>query len=377
MQHVPLAPVSRERDFEIHEINDTDAFEGLKKSWDTLLQQNMIQDVFLSWEWLLAWWKTHQESRKLKLITVKLGNEVVGIAPLMLERRSRLGLKFKVLTNLGVPQCDIGGFLIREGDTQITSAICTYLINSLDEWDVMELAEFSENSPEIGVLKALFGNAKYSLHIKTNCHLYVPIQTSWDDYYRSLSRNLRNGIKRRIRRANEIGKLSFRRFTGREVTWQHFTTVFKISQHTRFPLVYQPQQEQAFQKELLNLMGRRGWIDIQFLFLDDQPLAFQQGFSFERRYECWRIGLDRHSHQSLAMGKILTMLCLQDSFEKGYAEIDFLRGEEDYKSEWQPHEKKYLEIRVVAKRKISPLFAYILLPRLKTLLPASMRISRG
>ena len=44
-------------------------------------------DPFQSWAWIYPWWEAFGEGYELRLITVRDGTLLVGLKPLMLERR--------------------------------------------------------------------------------------------------------------------------------------------------------------------------------------------------------------------------------------------------------------------------------------------------
>ena len=71
----------------IKHIQDFETFKGIREDWDRLLENSPLKSAFLTWEWLYGWWKVNRAGRELWLITAWRGNELVGIAPLMLETR--------------------------------------------------------------------------------------------------------------------------------------------------------------------------------------------------------------------------------------------------------------------------------------------------
>ena len=38
-------------------IGTIEQFEHLREEWNMLLSQSAEKDIFLTWEWLFAWWK--------------------------------------------------------------------------------------------------------------------------------------------------------------------------------------------------------------------------------------------------------------------------------------------------------------------------------
>ena len=355
---------------EIRQISDLHDFENLRKPWNKLLPQNPVQDVFYTWEWLFAWWKHYGKQRELWLVTAWIGDELVGVAPLMLETRRKYGLRVRVLCNLGTPNIDIGGFLVQDGDQRISAEIGNYLIEQKAHWDLLELNEFLLDSPETKQLVALFTNSGFIHTPKDNRHLYLPVHGDWQNYWHQLSMNLRDDIRKKKRRLNKSqGELIYKHHTGQEVTWQDFLAIFEINEQGRFPNLYRSAEERAFQRELFEAMTDRGWLDIHLLYIGVLPVAYLYGFRYKNRYENWRTGFNS-LYSNFSVGKILHQMVIEDCFKRACSEIDFLCGDEQYKTSWQTLERTYTQLRFVPRNRLASLAAYIWPPRLKALLNA-------
>ena len=285
----------------------------------------------------------------------------------MLVERRKYGLKFRVLCSLGTPDNDVGGFIVWDGDPLIYMAICNYLINQKARWDILELNDFLLDSSETRELITFFTHAGFIYTQKNNRHFYLPIQGDWQSYMGRLSQNLRGDLRRKVRRIERQGQLTFKHHSGQEVTCWDISTIFEINKYGRYPYLYRSSEERAFQRELLALMSDRGWLDFFFLYINDQPVAYRYGFIFNGKFEDWRNGFNTQYFE-LSVGKVLLMLVIEDCFKRAYEGVDFLRGDEDYKIHWQIQERTYTQLRFVATNRPLPMIAYIWPPRLKSLL---------
>jgi CelD/BcsL family acetyltransferase involved in cellulose biosynthesis len=349
-------------------IKDIKAFEALRDAWNLLLQKNPHRDAFLTWEWLYAWWKHYGKQRELWLVTAWIADELVGLAPLMLEIRRKYGLRLRVLCSLGTPDNDVGGFVVRDGDPLFYMAICNYLINQKGRWDILELNEFLLDSSETRKLITFFTNAGFRYTQKNNRHFYLPIQGDWQNYNNHLPRKLRATIRQKTALfIARHGEPAFTHHTGHEVTWQDVSAIFEINEHGRFPFMYRSIEERAFQRELFKFMSVRGWLDIFLLYIKDQPVAYDYGFYYNHKYEDWRTGFNTN-YSDLSVGIMIFFMEIEDCFKRAYSEIDFLRGDEYYKSRWQPQERTYTQMRFVAANRPLAIIAYIWLPKLKALI---------
>ncbi len=350
---------------QIRLIQETDAFSKLKEEWTALLAYNPFQTVFLTWEWLYAWWLHRRKRAELWLITAWEKGNLVGIAPLMLERRKKMGIYHRVLCSLGTPDTDVSGFIVRDGKSEIYTALAEEIRHHVAAWDVLEVNEFDSRGNEVLTLQSVFKD--YACARKDNLHYYLPRQVSWETYQKSLSQNVRGDARRRLRRLQERFKVTFIHHQGVEIGWEDMETIFALNEHGRYPHLYRSESERAFQRCLLELTCGQGWPEIFMLYLDNQPAAYRYGFNFANRFEDWRNGIDMHLSEH-APGKVLLWLTLENCIQRGLSEIDFLRGEEEYKTRWRTQARVYTQLRFVPRTRILALLTYILAPRLKQLI---------
>ncbi|HEX6179509.1 MAG TPA: hypothetical protein VF057_14190, partial [Thermoanaerobaculia bacterium] len=73
-------------------ITETRNFEALRGEWSELLDASSAHSIFLTWEWLFAWWKHLGGERQLSIITVRSrrDGQLLGVAPFSKTRRGLL-----------------------------------------------------------------------------------------------------------------------------------------------------------------------------------------------------------------------------------------------------------------------------------------------
>ena len=348
----------------IEHIHDLTRLNALQSTWDSILQQNSVKSIFLTREWASAWWKNYGEDKELWLLAAWDEDLLVGIAPLMLIKKRKYGLMFRVLKPLSAPDCDVSGFLLRDESLYVLNAFCKYILDQQRLWDVIQVSEFRQDNPQTGFLLEHFSKAGFKTHITTSQHFYIPIEGDWQTYFDHTPKNLKHDITRRLKHADRLGKLSLRHIKGRDVTWENFQTIFQINETGHFTDLYKSTRDQNFHHDLMESMQERGWIDIYFLYLDDAPLAFRYGFIYENRFEDWRASFNQ-LHPQLSSGKLLMQKTLEDQFNHGYKEFDFLRGTDTYKTRWHPLPREYAAIRLASIKRVAAWLAFIGIATLK------------
>lgn len=348
-------------DITIRHIRNLEEFKSLREPWEHLTNQREIKTVFLTWEWLFAWWKVHCEGRELWLVTAWQGNELVGIAPLMLSTEKKYRLHYRLLQSLGAPNIDESDFLTSNDDPAVLGALCDYFLQNKKYWDAIKLHEFRSNRASTNIIKDIFSKNKLINDVQINDHYHIPISGPWDVYLKTLSKNMRQNLERRLRRTKEMGQLTLEHYKGQNVNWEHFEAIFRINKSGAFPEKYESETERLFHHELFETMRSKGLIEIVFVSLDGEQIAFEYGFNVEGRFEDWRTGYNKDFSKQ-AIGKILLYLLLQDLFKDGYSDFDFLRGEYEHKHDWKPLKNEFLIISAIRPNHIPSRLALIVIP---------------
>src|SRR5215471_19180433 len=72
-------------------------FLALKPVWNRLVNAAGIQHPFLEHDWVSAWWDSFGGDSQLHIVLVWAGDELIGIAPLILSRVRWFGIWVKRL----------------------------------------------------------------------------------------------------------------------------------------------------------------------------------------------------------------------------------------------------------------------------------------
>lgn len=344
-------------------IETLSQFEDLREIWSNLLAQSSHRDIFLTWEWLFAWWKNiDQFENQLWILLFHEGERLIGIAPLMLGKKKRLSIPFRWLGNIG--NCDIGGMITLNSDKTMP-ALFNYLQEHKNQWDVFEFSELNSDSLFTQQFIQFADASQNFVYMHENQHFYIPLtDVSWDDYYNNLSKNMKHNLKRRMKRLAEMGDVKFNKYIGETLQWQHFEQVFAVNKNSHFPQTYQPERQQAFHREMFELMREKGWIQIETLTVNERPIAFQYGFCYENRYEDWRGGIDKE-FETLAPGKLLMLFSLEEKIKCRISENDFLRGVYSYKEDWKPLYRTFVNVQIYNRIGIKARFGYFWQKHLK------------
>jgi CelD/BcsL family acetyltransferase involved in cellulose biosynthesis len=301
----------------------------------------------------------YQQGKQLWIVTAWEDSQLVGIAPLMLEKRKIRGLPLKVLGTLGTPSTDVGGFLLKRNEEErILSAIFEYIFINHKQWDLLELSELSLSGPELKGLQNSLPSSGYTCIEEFGYHYYLSLEKDWDSYFDNLSKKFKKNLRRAVRKADELGQVTYLFLVGKQIQPEHLETIIKVNGHGNFPIIFNSEKEQAFLYDLYEQM--HDCFQVYLLLIDQKAVAYEYGFFYNNRFEAWRAGFDTRVDPTISVGKLLSMRIIEESYERNYIEIDFLRGNESYKEDWEPLQREYAYIRVLQTRKPVLFLGYIL-----------------
>ena len=321
-------------------IQEPERFELLKQEWNELLRNSTADCLFLTWEWLWTWWKNLAEGRKLFLITVRCGRELVAIAPFAVRSWTVVGLipcrslEFLGTGSVGSDYLDL---IIRRGKEP---DICRLLADFLAQERLMVmLTHLNRRSSLVAGLTAeLQARGWGCSEAKINlCPLINLSGHSWESYLASLGPEHRYNFQRRLKNLAKQATVEFESVRSEEQRRVALANLITLH-HQRWrdrggSDGLHKQSLLAFHEELSRLALERGWLRLFMLLVDGQPAASLYGFRYHRTFYFYQSGFDprysKHSVGLVAMG-----LAIKSAIEEGADEYDLLHGHESYKFLW-------------------------------------------
>jgi len=301
-----------------------DSLDDLDTYWADSRQNLNWPSVFVLPAWLQVWWQVFGSGFEPFIRTVRQGERIIGIAPLMIKEETAL-----LIGDTDV--CDYLDFIIAPG---MEDDFFNTLLDDLKKNDIKSL-DLEHVRPDSTVLTSLTVAAADRRYKVVNTHedisLEMDLPTDWDTYLESLSSKQRHEVKRKMRRLWEAGNVEHRCIeAGQEVEeyLELFLKLFPMSREDKANFMT-PQMESFF-KYLAKAMGDIGLLRFGIIELDNQPAAMTIGFDYNDVHYLYNSAYDPRFNY-LSVGLICKVLCLKESVEKGKKKWDFLKGAETYK----------------------------------------------
>jgi CelD/BcsL family acetyltransferase involved in cellulose biosynthesis len=203
-------------------------------------------------------------------------------------------------------------------------------------WDVLKISEIPEGGnawrlvEPCRALRLPFGvwNSSHSP--------YLALPESYEAWAAQMKRTLKP-LRRRRRRLEERGQVRIDRVRGAASLAQALREGFALESRgwkgERGTAILQDERTVAFYTELMELGAERGWLDLYFLRLDDQPIAFQMGLRVDKRYLAMKPAYDEAFHE-FSPGQLLMEELVGQCARDGLTEVDLLGDESVAKRLW-------------------------------------------
>ncbi len=299
-------------------------FDSIRDAWEEVLPLCEADTVFLTPTWQQLWWDHFGDGLELLLLSVREGEDVIGVAPM--TRRNG------VISLLG--DTDLFDYLdfavTRDHEAAFYDALYEHLVNL--EWHTMELPALRQNSPTLRIIPALADKKGFATEVvQRDMSPAASLPDTWDDYLAGLSKKDRHELRRKMRRLERTDHSSqyvCDKVDGLAASMEDFFRLHRASSHEK-EAFWTPQRERFF-IDMSQELARRGQFKLYFLEVDDLRVACCICFDYGDSYFLYNSGYDPN-FSALSVGLINKALTIRDAIDEGRRSFDFLKGTERYK----------------------------------------------
>jgi peptidoglycan/xylan/chitin deacetylase (PgdA/CDA1 family)/CelD/BcsL family acetyltransferase involved in cellulose biosynthesis len=339
---------------EITLISRWEELQAISREWNEVLANSSADTLFLTWEWISAWWNHYANGRQLFVLLGKKQGRLVGIAPFYVYEVKKYGRRWKVLKIIGdgSGDSDYQDCIALAGlEGEVAQALVGFLAGHRDAWHVMEFESVPETSPFI---KAFLDATKDKLagmtHEAVPCTSIV-LPSRWDEYLNLLKPRVRSKVRSSLAfLEQEIRSIPMACNDPKELDdW--LPILFELHtrrwQHAGQSGVFHGSAKRNFYAEVSRAALEKGWLAFYRLDWGERPLAMQYGFLYRDRFLLLQEGYDP-DFENVRPGQTLRAWTIRHWVENGLKEYDFLAGAPKHKMEWGGASKESLRIKVTS-----------------------------
>ena len=324
----------------VETITEVEAFRELREEWTLLLARSDADCLFLTWEWLHTWWTHLAADRRLFIVAVRSGGELIAVAPLALTAGRRAGLApLSSLTFLGTGSVgsDYLDVIVAQGRE---AEAYDGLARGLGAQPfALQLAQLHRGtSATVGLARRLARRGWQCTERPADRCPFIALQgVSWGSYLASLDGHHRSNWKRR--RAN-LDKAFAMRFERVETDGERAAALgaFFALHSQRWEgrggsTAFYSASLREFHEAWTRVALDRGWLRFFLMRLDGRPVGAIYGFRYRGTFGFYQTGFDP-AYARHGIGQVMIGLSIKSAIEEGADEYDLLHGTERYKADW-------------------------------------------
>jgi CelD/BcsL family acetyltransferase involved in cellulose biosynthesis len=318
----------------IHEVFDEEGLLEVEPDWRALVDRTPHASPFQTWEWCFSWWK-HLGRGHLWVLLARRPDGVAGILPLCVTRYR--GLPVRQLRFLGAPQADVQDAVI--ADEGCADAFCDHLHRRHARWDFLDLSDVALASPLVSRL-CEDGFAGRVAHHRVLPYIVLP--SSFDAYLTTLDKRFRKKVAYERRRLGRDFSVAFDTVGGSDVepTMDALFALHTARWQERWTTgAFADDRIRRFHREVARRFDERGWLRLHRIVIDGQTRAVLYAFRHGARVSYYLSGFDP-AYAKYGLGTLLVAHAIEHAIGEGAREFDFLRGNEAYKYQWKPIERR-------------------------------------
>ncbi|HET7208494.1 MAG TPA: GNAT family N-acetyltransferase [Terriglobales bacterium] len=332
-----------------------DEVQELREQWNPLLSKSLNDTVFLTWEWVSAWWNSYGANRIPFVLSAWEDGELVGVAPLYAQQMGWLGQDWTGLRLIGDGSHDsdyLDCFSQPGREAEVMTFFVRFLELQRSSWDWLELNGPRQHSASTSALLTCARERGWGARSESISCATLQLPPTWDEYLKQLEPRFRTKVRSSLSSLQQcVGSAPLECGSKEEIeSW--LPPFFDL--HSRRwssqgqPGVFRDAAKRSFYGELSRLALDRGWLAFHRLNWGERPLAFQHGLLYRNRFHLLQEGYDP-AFSAIRPGVALRAWLMRRWIEAGVQEYDFLAGAARYKLEWGASQHLTLRLRLAAK----------------------------
>lgn len=297
-------------------ISDENSLIAERENWNSICASIPDATPFQTWEWSYYWWKSNEPAESLFVIKAFEGKQVYGYAPLV--------VKNETAEFIGGRDMDYGRFVVVHREIAVIEGFIDLL---LEKGYGLALQEMPSKNTQLHIVQKLLEDRKRYLLHKTTRTAYVNLTQydGLDAYMKLLSQSMRNktikvGLKK---------NLSIQKEAVTDGLLEEIKAIYENRQDVRggagditwaFPVI-----QNLYREKLLEVYIARN---------EQEAVGFLVAMQHRNKQYIWLVAFKMEYKDSFP-GQMLFYNVLKDGFESGNDQVDFMRGDYDFKMRWE------------------------------------------
>lgn len=319
-----------------NELEIHDSVEPLESEWSALAD-GVASSPFDRPGWYRAWWEAFGAG-SLRIHALRRDGGLVGVLPLA-ARRGTLASP----TNWHSP-----GFAPIAAEPEVAHRLVEAALERRPRR--LRLAFLEPSSSALAAMRERRPGYRPSERVIAPAP-YLDCASGWERYWAGRSRNLRQQVSRKSRRAGERGELSFEVADGTKHLERALSEGLRVEalawKGAAGTAINSAPDTLRFYEAMSHWAAEAGLLRLGFLRIGGRTAAFELCLETTRRHYLLKTGFDP-AFSELSPGLLLTHAMVRRAFELGLRSYEFLGASDSYKLRWAEGRRDLVEAQLFA-----------------------------
>jgi CelD/BcsL family acetyltransferase involved in cellulose biosynthesis len=330
---------------------------AMASEWNLLLHESRSGSFFLTWEWLFSWAECFLDNtRSLFILLFHKDKELVGIAPLYIERRKIGPFSLRVIFFLGTPEAgsDYLDVIVRQGmEKDVANTFYDFLTMGdgiKTCWDLVVLSELpAGNLFLVYLMERIQAQGRHMEFVASSYCPVMKLPASEADLYALLSAGWRKKVKQDIRVINREENVIHEVIRGAAVAAKlpEFFCLYEEKAGWSSSMV------QPVLQQLITKYGSEAPVQVDLLYINGQLVAGILHLEYRNTRSLYLMAVDKKYNPKVSLGNFLVGKCINNAIDSGYLIYDFLKGMEGYKFHWATEGNRTVQLTFWQKRPLA------------------------
>lgn len=302
-------------------VETQESFSRYGESLSRALNWNCL---FVLPPWIKAWWTIFHDDFSLFICAVWDRDDLIGIAPLMVQ-----GREARLIGSGDV--CDYLDFIVTPERTQDFFSILTAYLR---KQGILRLAlmPVRADSTVIRCLEGAAQNHGWKADVVPEDSTFeMDLPKTWEGYLELLPGKQRHELRRKLRRLEQAGAVTYQVVEGRpelENAFPLFVKQFRSNRPDK--AAFMNSRMESYFSALAEELSESRIVKLGFLEFNSEPVASVMFCDYSFTRYLYNNGYEER-FRDLNVGLLSKVLSIKDSIEQGYRTYEFLKGAEVYK----------------------------------------------
>lgn len=340
-------------------IDNYEEFLEIKHDWNELLADSRHNILFLTFEWLSAWWECYRQGNKLLIILVIDRGKIIAAAPLMIKifRLGKVTICRK-LQFIAHKDSDYLDFIVIGREQECFNAIFRVIMGHRHIWDWAEFVYLPATSPyfdnwvnSVGRLKVFRKKivkdaVSVAIHLYKGASNYPELERILPNQER-LRRVLRKKRNKLLREKQGVILTRTKEPSQIQEEIGYFVNQHRDRWETKgFGSRFSDTYYRAYLLNIVRKLASHNWVQLSSIKWGNEYIAMVLGFIYNDNYYHY-LSTFNSNYSKYSPSQLLVRFLLEFFYSEGRVKkFDFLRGNEQYKYDWSNDEITLFKIEL-------------------------------